>query len=409
MKKILILFFLLCFINFASAEGPLNLTLSRSSYNIKETLQAELVLGVNPVNQISEYNFLLRDKNNQVIPISLFLEKLSNIKYFIYFNMPEINDGNYYFEVRDIRYISQEDGVLKQANIKKQFELLNYTLDNYSISIFPGIILKKSSLTIVNNKEPLEIEIISPDFTNLSKKTLLVNNLLLNVVQYNEDYQIKIAYGNKEYLIPVLGSKNNISNQTSIQPRPEPEKNSIIFLNSTFGNYFSKEILINEQQVIYNPFYIKNIWGYEINNLSFVFDGNLNKILKLDKYNIKTIRPNETIRQIAILNEDKNFEIKNYFGNINIFYNGNILSSLELKIRFLTQDNLTKNETIPVKPAINYSANDTISIKPDEKKGSSLIIIIIVVVLVILFLYWLFKGKVKKTETFREHFYKFKP
>ncbi len=409
MKKILILLILLFFIDFANAEEPLNLTLSRNSYNIKETLQAELVLNVNPAAQITEYNFLLRDKNNQIIPVSLFLEKLSSLKYFIYFNLPEIEDGDYYFEVRDIRYINKEDEILKQANIKKQFTLLNYSLDNSSVSIFPGIILKKSSLSIVNNKEPLEIEIKAPDYTNLSKKTLLINNLLLNILQYNEDYRIKIVYDNKEYLIPVLGAKNNLSNQTAMQPGIEPQKNSIIFLNSTFGNYFSKEILIKEQQTIYNPFYIKNTWDYEINNLSFIIGGNLNKALKLDKYNIKTIKPNETIRQIAILNEDKDSEIKNYFGSINVVYNENILSSLELNIRFLMQDNLTNNETIPVQPVINYSANNTIITKEEEKKGSSLIIIIIIAILIILSLYWLFKGKVKKTETFKEHFYKFKP
>lgn len=409
MKKILILLFLLCFINIVDAEEPLNLTLFRNSYNIKETLQAELILNVNPVNRISEYNFLLRDKNSQIIPTSLFLEKLSDSRYFVYFNLPEIENGDYYFEVRDIRHISKEDKILKQAIIKKQFTLLNYTLDNSSVSIFPGIILKKTALNIANNKEPLEIEIKAPDYANLSKKVLLIDNLLLNILQYNEDYNIKINYNNKEYLIPVLGLKNNSLNQTIVQTKEEPGKNSIIFLNSTLGSYFSREILINEKQIIYNPFYIKNIWDYEINNISFVVDEALNKALKLDKYSIKIIKPNETIKNIAILNEDNLSEKKDYFGRINIAYNENVLSYLELKIKFLMQDNLTKNETIQIKPVANFSANDTINIKPEKKKGSSWIVVVIIVLLIIIFLYRMFKGKVKKTETFKEHFYKFKP
>ena len=122
MKRLIIILFFLFLMNLAYAQEA-TLDIFRETYTSKETLQAELNINVNPVNQITASNFILSNENNEIIPISLFLEKLSQNKYFAYFNLPELPYGVYTFEVKDIRHV--EDTVLKQASVKKTFTILN--------------------------------------------------------------------------------------------------------------------------------------------------------------------------------------------------------------------------------------------------------------------------------------------
>ena len=409
MKRLLIILFFLFLMNLAYAQEA-TLNVFRETYTSKETLQAELNINVDPVNQITASNFILSNEDNEVIPISLFLEKLSQNKYFAYFNLPELLPGVYTFEVRDIRYV--EDAVLKQASVKRTFNILNETLNNTSISINPGVILRNQKLEIINNLHPVNITIEAPSYTNLSKTILLSDKLSLNILLNEEDYDIKIIYNNKQYKIPVINLNKEIVNQTVIPFENEtnlgliPPEDSIVFLNSTFGKIFPQEINIDRTTTIYNPIYIKNNWNFSLSNITFTINGNLKEILILDKYQIFLIQGGETRKQIIIINPYKNPDKNDYFGSITVTSSKGTVKTLNLNINFLEeQNNITKNITIEDK--VNKTENKTQPvIMPKQKKANTFVIVFIILFLLAVFIYWLFKRKIKKQESFEEHFYK---
>ncbi len=402
MKKFLLLIFLISIIA-ASAQNTSigDLSLYRNDYDSKETLQAELNLNIHTTNQLTQSNFIL-SKDNKIIPISLFLEKLSNEHYFVYFDIPDLNAGVYDFDAKDLRYINQEDGLLKQASIKKSFNILNNTLNSSSVSIDQGIILMNTKLNIINNLNPLNITIEAPSYTNISRKLLLNDKLSLNIKVLDEDYQIKILYDNKEYKIPVLNINKNLTNNSVVL---NPGKDSIIFLNSSSGNDFPNLIILNKDAVIYNPLFVKNTWNFPIYNLTFSIVGDIKEILSLDKNNIDIIKPNEEIKQIVIINQNKNPSKNSYKGSIVLKLDKNTLSYLDLNVNFNEKINGNKNFT--------YVSNHTFVNKTktqvnEPKSKNSFIKIFIIIVIIVTVIYFIFKRKIKKEESFEEHFYKFK-
>ncbi len=410
-KFLILLLFLITLINLANAESNFNIL--KASYNSGETLQAELNLSVNPVNEITQSNFVLTNQNNETIPIPLFLEKTSNKYYFTYFNLPNLEPGIYNFEARDVRYIDEEDSLLKQLYFKKQFNLLNNTLDSTSVSIYPGIILFNQKLTITNNLNPLNITIEAPDYTNLSNTYLLINKIILDIKLYDQAYNIKVDYKDKEYNIPVVSHNEEvISNTTNFTNILEvPSVDSIVFLNSTLGYTFPKEIFIKKDISIYNPFYIKNVWNYSIYNLTFTITGSLAEIVGLDKYTLEELKSNEARKQILIINENKNPSKDYYFGSILVTSPQKTASYLNLNINFIEeQNNLTLNNNITnigFKP--NQTINQTQTNYPEKNNSPIIFIVIFIIIIIALFLiYILFKKKINKEESFEEHFYKFK-
>ncbi|MEK6835761.1 MAG: hypothetical protein AABX55_01945, partial [Nanoarchaeota archaeon] len=174
MKKLLILLLILIPIVNAQ-EQPLIISLSRENYVVFETFQAEVVFNIDPVNEITASNFVLTDKLNNKIPIALFLNKLSDNYYFIYFNLPNLSTGTYNFNVINIRYIDEN---LKQISVSKSFnsENINFTDEKLlsSISINPAIITTyDTKLEIKNNFDKLNLTIQAPNYLNLPNEVTL--------------------------------------------------------------------------------------------------------------------------------------------------------------------------------------------------------------------------------------------
>ena len=408
MKKTLLLIITLSIllINLVNAQDEGNLNVLRENYYFKETIQSNLFVNVTTVDKITQEKLFLINQNNQEIPASMFLEKISNSYYFIYFNLPELPPGNYKLELRNVRYIDETDGILKELTLQDQFSISNNT--NVSVSINPGIILKDSLLEIKNNALPVNITIEAPSYTNLSKSYNIINSLKLNVKISEEDYNIKLLYEDVSYNIQVMNlNKNLVENTTEIQPIPPI--NAIIFLNSTLGTYFPKEIILDNKSSIYNPFYIKNTWNYTLDNITLKVSGILSEILVLDKNNLGSIDKDETIKIIASINQDKNPRLDNYLGSITVTSLQNTVSYLSLRIKFASpESNLTKNETV-VQNTTKKNETKVIPPTKTDKKSPLGIIITIIAILVILFIIYLIaKKKFIRTESFEEHFYKFK-
>ncbi|MBL7147796.1 MAG: hypothetical protein ISS82_03150 [Nanoarchaeota archaeon] len=128
MKKPLLLLLIAIILTLNVHASQITISIPRTSYQVGETIQAEVFLSISPVNELTFSNFEFLKENNEKVSVALFLEKLSNTHYFIYFNIPtSLQKGNYKFKVKNVNYI--ENNVLKQTSEEKEI---------YINSINPG-------------------------------------------------------------------------------------------------------------------------------------------------------------------------------------------------------------------------------------------------------------------------------
>jgi ATP-dependent Zn protease len=93
-----------------------------------------------------------------------------------------------------------------------------------------------------------------------------------------------------------------------------------------------------------------------------------------------------------------------YRGSIVITSNQEVISNLNLNINFI-EDNVTYVKINSTKiNVINQTKSSPYQIQPEKKSG--FIKVIIILAIIILIVYFIFKRKIKKSESFEEHFYK---
>ena len=387
MKKILILLLLL--LPLANAQD-ITISLAKNNYHQHETLQAEVSFNLSLTDEITASNFALIDKNNNTTPTTVFLEEITKDHYFIYFNIPKLDNGTYYFLVKDIIYT---DNILKKTSKSKEFSLDNLT----SISIFPAILnhVNSTTLKINNYGNPINITIKSEEI-NLSKTVFLENTVNIDLeIPVNEDeFNIRIDYLDTFYLIPVI--PYNIVKET--KPLIITKEN-IILLNSSFGTYFNKNFVLEKDSAPKGPFYIKNTLNYAVDGLTFYLTGDLADIVRLDYMIVGEIEPRETLTQYVWINENKNPSKLDYRGSIELRLNDDLISAIPMEINFLDEkplNNLTEerlgNLTKPVK---NITSSDQVK-EEEEKNNLTLLFIILIPLALIALLYFIFKKDKKK-------------
>ena len=406
MKTFLLIFLLILPLTYAQ---EITLNIPRDNYTIKETLQADVTINVNPINEIKTSNFILLDENGVKIPIALFIDKLSNDHYFIYFNIPELQPGYYKFLVDDIRYINK---TLKQVSQDKIIYIDNSTI---SLSINPGIILQETILEFRNNGIPIKINITSPSFTNLPRELDLYDfkryNIKFPLGSY--DSEIKLDYADKSYIIKLLvpykeESLENFEeeiNQTQVITLQEEE--NIIFLNSTLGTRFPGKIIIEKISSPNNPFYVKNNLDLKLTNLKFSLTGNLNQIIRLNLTNVDHIDKDEIIKQYIWVNENRNSTSKNYNGYITIMSDEGYSNKLYLNID-IKEEKIKETIKIENKTLSNLTNNQ--SINKSQEKNNTLLntsFLLILIIIVSMIIYFIKKSK-KKTKSFEEYTSKLK-
>lgn len=404
MKKILIL--LIFLIPIVSAQD-ISISLSKENYNQYETLQAEIFVNLSLVDKLTASNFALIDYNNKTIPVSIFLEEISDRHYFIYFDIPKLNNATYRFLVKDVKYI---DEILKKSSVSKEFYLSNLS----SISISPAVFnrLNSTILKIRNHGDHINITLTSDDL-NLSKSISLKDDFSLDIKIPNNlnNFNLRIDYGGLYYLIPVIPYQeriNEFKKDEEVKPLLLPPKNAIVFLNSTSGYYFNDKIFLTEDSSPEGPFYIKNTWIFPIKNITFAIKGDLKEIARLNTVLIPVLQPDETFRQYIWLNENKNPQKLNYFGNIEIESEDGLFYILPLNVIFVEEiasdggisnkSDLITNRSFGSKP--NQTSLDK---KINAGKNKNLILPFLLLILVILavFVYILLR-KNKRKRSFDE-------
>jgi hypothetical protein len=396
----------------------IKIDLAKNNYNLYETLQADIVFNLSLTEKITASNFGLIDKYNETIPISIFLEKLSNNNYYVYFNIPKLNSDTYYFMIKDIKYL---DNILKITSKKNEFYLNNLS----SVSIFPGIFNNKTSgnLKIINNGYEKNIT-LTADKIGLSEKIILKNdfNINLNFPKNIEDFNIRLDYENNYYLIPVYTYKEqikinnfNLENKTISKNENKSEETinkkelngSIILLNSTYGTNFNSKFDLKKESIVRGHFYIKNNLNYDIKNVELSLTGNIRNIIKLYSPFIPIIGQNETVIQYIKINENQNPDKLEYKGKIEIKSNNTLLTYLPFEINFI-EKNLIKNNLTNLtdlkqenkkdnKIQSNKINNQQQINKAKSNKKIIIIFILFIVFIIIGFIYYLMKKPKSKT------------
>ena len=370
------------------------ISIADENYHQYETLQAEVFINLSLSEKITAANFGLKDKNNATIPVSVFLEEISKDHYFVYFNLPKLENGAYYFLAKDIKYA---DGILKKISLQKEFYLDNIS----SISVYPAIVrnLNFTILKIYNYGEIINLS-INADEINLSMEIKLKNafNLNLNIPKNINDFDIKLDYLNKIYLIPVIPYREKLETAENFSKITKPliqnPKNAVVLLNSTYGKYFDAKIELKKDAVARGPFYLKNTGNFPINNIIFNLTGSLNEIAKLNITHIVKINPNETIMQYIWVNEKLNPEKLYYSGDIEIKSSeGIIIGILPLEIAILEKNIIKKDNVEKIKEFVNKTRQIKIRSEDNNNENKTLIIssIIIIVVILLILIYFIFK------------------
>ncbi|MEK6907490.1 MAG: hypothetical protein AABW45_03095 [Nanoarchaeota archaeon] len=398
MKKILILLlFLLPIVN----AQDITISLSKDNYFQQETLQAEVFINLTLAEEITASNFGLIDKENKTIPIPLFLEEISNNHYFIYFNVPKLNNGTYFFLVKDVKYT---DTTLKKISKSQEFYLNNIS----SISILPAILnrVNSTNLKIMNHGSLINVTIKASEI-NLNKNLLLQNefNTNLEIPKNIDNFNIRIDYGDRFYLIPVIPYQETFNEIRSlIIP-----KNAFILLNSTLGNYFNNKITLTKDSSPNGPFYIKNTLNLPIDNIEFNLTGNLNEIARLNLNHIDEIKANEALEQYIWINENQNPSKLKYSGNIEVRRNGELLAFIPLEIEFefieiKIEGNLTKENKMNFNKTTNFTKEQPVG----EEQNKNLIIFFVLLILIVIIVLFYFIFKKQKGKDDYEEFLKSK-
>ena len=99
-----------------------NINLFRNEYASGETFQADIILNYNLSEEIKIDNFKIHNSDKLKVPTPIFLTKLSNNHFFVYFKIPVLSGGNYSFSVEDIFHI--ENHILKQTSESIPFRIV---------------------------------------------------------------------------------------------------------------------------------------------------------------------------------------------------------------------------------------------------------------------------------------------
>jgi len=102
----------------SASASDINILTYREDYSPLETFQAEIIFDKEPLNELTSLNFEFYKDNP--IGTLLVLEKLNNKRYFVYFNIPDVEGGEYKLKVKNVDII---DGSLKRISEEKTIQV----------------------------------------------------------------------------------------------------------------------------------------------------------------------------------------------------------------------------------------------------------------------------------------------
>lgn len=136
--KIWIFVLFILFLNGALA-ADIDINIQRDAYKVGETVIFEVVSNVDLVDPISISQIRLYDNLNNRQSIALNFIKINENRYYGYFDVPQVNAGNYSLSLNSVEYF--KEGKLKRESFSNNLDVI-YGLDNV-LSVFPGAYYKR--------------------------------------------------------------------------------------------------------------------------------------------------------------------------------------------------------------------------------------------------------------------------
>ncbi|MBI2673153.1 hypothetical protein HYX19_02735 [Candidatus Woesearchaeota archaeon] len=337
-RFLFLLLFLLINLAYAYAS-PTVLTLlnEKNEFSSGNTVQFYVNLTLDPVRPLIASDIYL--SNAQIIKVSSIITKLGNNSYFIYFNLPKLDNGKYNINVR-LAY--NRDNILQEIVSIIPIAIINQDKQMY---LSPGIIvvdIDESSYyqVALYNSGPNQTEVnLSVGGLNLRlsrssiplpsgfNKYFYVYFNKTNIRQLNQrvviDY-VTISYLDKEFRIPVyilnkIPEVISMENKTAVEKsivenKTEIKQKGIDFVVSS--KEFDEVLAADDTRAGNIAF--KNFLDKPLANIKFSVTGNIRTIVRLNITSMPVLLGNETAKQYIWINEYKNATEGLYEGNITL-------------------------------------------------------------------------------------------
>jgi hypothetical protein len=384
---------------------------SKENYKSFETLQAEINLNVNLTKDLTFSNVVLFDKNNNAISVAKTLIKIDNTHYYVYFDLPSLESGNYLFGLNSVNY-----------NQNSKFLINNFytgltVVDGNSqiLSIRPGFIkdeLKEfgnSYSLILNNKgtDLITINFTSKNsFISFDRSEVLISPASSKIVtasildNFNANDIIVINYGNQSsYSINVFIPSTAKMNETNeIQAKDDFTGVAGFYLSNGDDKIYSTldlELDRNEKYAEASLFILNN-YSKAVHNVNIYLTGDVQKLFNIRPNKIILLDSKSSRNFFMTLKDKKNLSLNEYTGFLNV----NSTENAELKIPI----KITPYGVIPVKTNQTITLNKTVinNTTPIQTKTTSqtnpaaILLISVAIFLVLFFVAFYFISRKKK-------------
>lgn len=423
--RIVVFFLLLLSIVFLVSAVNVDFKFYRDSYSSFETVQSNITLNLTLTKDLDVSNIVLLRGDNSSISIAKSIVKVNSSFYVIYFDLPNLSNGQYSFGLNNINYIEQ--GNVKNGNFFSSLNIINSASQIMSIRpayVFTKVISKQEApFTLFIKNSGSDVVHINLDKEgdffkfDTSKMDLAPGdqksvNIITSLFDRNEpSYNgiVKVNYGSNFYNIHfevirtdfVVNTKNSTINNT-----PKVIVPSIINYEGLSLRTLSDRIITNlsislnvgdyypPQQIILN-----NVVGKDLHNINYLLLGNINSMFNINPNLLNSLSNNNSTVFVFGLNDTYKFINGNYRGFL--FFNNSEGIGLKIPIEV----NVYGSAPVLLPPeSINKTENViTTVIQPPVQNSNSLYIWLIILFVFFLFLIlivYIYKKTSKKKKEF---------
>ena len=421
MKWWILFLIILLAVNVSAIEVEINPF--NTDYFLGENAVAEVIINEQSVEDFTSSKISLVDSNGQSLSSGVIVKQVRD-RYIVYTKLPDtLAEGDYHFQVK----LKYQEGYLKE----KYFYSGNISVISSSnvLSVVPYIDLTQSpeniDLTVSSYKGDFNVHIYTPSFMQPQREDLFLLEMsplryFIDIVNTPVDSEVSFQYGDKEYIIPVIGPEiiinetENITNGTEEEP-VVPLADRII--NIDFLDNSEINVNITQDKFLQGDLKFKNTGNVEIKNVQFRLTDNLNEIIILSKYTFPIVGPEETQNITIYVNELKNAQIQYYSGNLTMTYYETIKyfpikiyvkESPEEISEIIFEETLETNQTSSddeTSDLLNYSDLFGGGNQQEQKVmdvGIIVFVLLILLVIGVIYFFYLLRKKTIKKTSFKE-------
>ncbi len=400
MRFFYILLILILNIYIADAE----ISIFKETYSPKETFQAELSFQ-NLVEEITPSDIKILNSELKSTDIGFLLAKITDEKYFVYFDVPEVEEGEYFLIV-NIKYIDNE--VLRTDQLDKKF--LVKKEENNLLSLNPYLLFKQGEknffkIDLRNNGNNILNAKISEDSnsTNIFNNNLTIAknsedsfyfNIIEKQIEDRDKLNIKLNYGDKLFMLPVYLLTSEQKNKLAFYiEKDQKEYINSFNLEVPFGSYAESSIIL------------ENNLNKNLTNLSLFLPENLRQIIKIGFNTIEFLEAKNSLKVTLFININRDLQIGDYNGYL-LVSNTETETSLPVNIKIIENKLYQEEQNLPdieIPEEIEQEKlPEDISFKPAPKKVSKKtavylsILAVVLIFLLMFFIMYLKAGKKRK-------------